>query len=125
MDEETSPLEAGLNWTIAWEPAERDFIGRSAIEAKRGDTQNRRFVGLVLLDRGVLRNHLKLFSGDQEVGEITSGGFSPTLEKSIALARVSPQVGETCDVEIRGKRLKAKVVKPPFVRNGKPLIDIE
>lgn len=124
MDETISPLEAGLNWTIAWEPADRAFIGREPLEAKRGDQANRRFVGLVLLDRGVLRDHLKLFSGDQAIGEITSGGFSPTLEKSIALARVSPQTGDSCEVEIRGKRMKARVVKPPFVRHGKALVEI-
>ena len=124
MDESVSPLEAGLNWTIAWEPTDRAFIGRSAIEPKRGDPDNRRFVGLVLTGRGVLRNHQKLFSGDDEIGEITSGGFAPTLEKSIALARVRADIGESCDVEIRGKRIPAKVVKPPFARNGKPCVEI-
>lgn len=124
MDESVSPLEAGLNWTIAWEPADRDFIGRLAIEPKRGDPDNRRFVGLILTGRGVLRNHQKLFSGEDEIGEITSGGFAPTLEKSIALARVRADIGESCDVEIRGKRIPAKVVKPPFARNGKPCIEI-
>lgn len=123
MDESISPLEAGLNWTIAWEPADRDFIGRSAIEPKRGSPDNRRFVGLVLTGRGVLRNHQKLFSGDDEIGEITSGGFSPTLEKSIALARVRADIGASCDVEIRGKRIPARVVKPPFARKGNACIE--
>ncbi|MEE9357188.1 glycine cleavage system aminomethyltransferase GcvT [Candidatus Vondammii sp. HM_W22] len=123
MDESISPLEAGLNWTIAWEPADRDFIGRSAIEPKRGNPDNRRFVGLVLTGRGVLRNHQKLFSGDDEIGEITSGGFSPTLEKSIALARVRADIGASCDVEIRGKRIPARVVKPPFARKGNSCIE--
>ncbi|MES9904647.1 MAG: glycine cleavage system aminomethyltransferase GcvT, partial [Sedimenticola sp.] len=68
MDESISPLEAGLNWTIAWEPAERDFIGRSAIEHRRGDPTNRKFVGLVLTGRGVLRDHQKIFIGDEVVG---------------------------------------------------------
>ena len=86
--------------------------------------QPTRFVGLLLTGRGVLRNHLKVFAGDQELGEITSGGFSPTLERSIALARVQPEIGATCEVEVRGKRLAAQVVKPPFVRNGKACIDL-
>ncbi|HEB96453.1 MAG TPA: glycine cleavage system aminomethyltransferase GcvT [Sedimenticola thiotaurini] len=124
MDESTSPLESGLGWTIAWEPAERDFIGRSAIEPHRGDPANRRLVGLVLTGRGVLRDHQKLYQGEQELGEITSGGFSPTLERSIALARVDPGIGAECEVEIRGKRVPAKVVKPPFVRHGKALINL-
>ncbi|MEJ1334561.1 MAG: glycine cleavage system aminomethyltransferase GcvT [Candidatus Sedimenticola sp. (ex Thyasira tokunagai)] len=125
MDESISPLEAGLNWTIAWEPPERDFIGRSAIEPRRGDAANRKFVGLILTGRGVLRDHQKIFIGDEEVGEITSGGFAPTLEKSIALARVRADLGEQCDVEIRNKRVPAKVVKPTFVRNGEAIVTVE
>jgi aminomethyltransferase len=124
MDETISPLEAGLNWTIAWEPAERTFIGRRALEARKGDPANRRFVGLVLIGRGVLRDHQKVFFNDQEAGEITSGGFAPTLEKSIALARVSPEVSGECEVEIRGKRVPARVVRPPFVRNGKARVEV-
>ncbi|MEW8201794.1 MAG: glycine cleavage system aminomethyltransferase GcvT [Candidatus Thiodiazotropha endolucinida] len=124
MDEETSPLESGLGWTIAWDPSERDFVGRSVLERQRNDPNRRRFIGLVLTGRGVLRNHLKLYDAEREVGEITSGGFAPTLEQSIAFARVLPDIGETCEVEMRGKRLKAQVVKPPFVRNGKAVIDL-
>jgi aminomethyltransferase len=122
MDEETSPLESGLGWTIAWEPEARDFIGRSALQRVRENVDKQGFVGLVLTGRGVLRNHLQLFDGDRPIGEVTSGGFAPTLERSIALARVEPDIGETCEVEIRGKRVSARVVKPPFVRNGKSLL---
>ena len=118
MDETTSPLESGLTWTIAWEPQERDFIGRKALEEKRNKDDNQQFVGLVLEGRGVLRNHLKLFSGDEELGEITSGGFGPTLDRSIALARVHKDCSDSCEVEMRGKRAAVRVVKPPFVRNG-------
>ena len=124
MDEETSPLEAGLGWTLAMDPAERDFIGRAALEAKRDDPQLRRFVGLVLTGRGVLRDHQRLFDGDREIGEITSGGYAPTLERSIALARVARDSGDNCEVEIRGKRVPARLVKPPFVRNGKACIEL-
>ncbi len=124
MDENVSPLESGLAWTVAWEPAERGFIGRDVLEAQREDKEKRRFVGLLLTGRGVLRNHLKIFSGDTEIGEITSGGFAPTLGRSIAFARVSAGIGETCDVEIRGKRVAAQVVKAPFVRNGKACISL-
>jgi len=125
MDEQCSPLEAGLNWTLAWEPSMRDFIGRKALEAKRNATDNKRFVGLLLEGRGVLRNHQKLFTNDVEVGEITSGGFAPTLQRSIALARVNADIGEHCTVEIRGKQVPAKVVRPPFVRQGKACINLE
>lgn len=122
MDEQYSPLESGLSWTLAWEPKERDFIGRKALEAKCGDPGNKRFVGLLLEGRGVLRNHQKIFSGADEIGEVTSGGFAPTLQRSIALARVQPDIGKTCTVEIRGKQVAAKVVQPPFARKGKARI---
>jgi aminomethyltransferase len=122
MDETISPLEAGLTWTIAWEPQERGFIGRQALEAKRDKDDNLQFVGLVLEGRGVLRDHLKIYSGAEEIGEITSGGFGPTLDRSIALARISNGYAGTCEVDIRGKRLPVKIVAPPFVRNGKSKI---
>lgn len=119
MDESISPLESGLGWTVAMK-SPRDFIGRAALEALQ---IKRTQIGLVLLDRGVLRGHQKVFTALGE-GEITSGTFSPTLEKSIALARVPVglAVGDIVEVEIRDKRLKAQVVKPPFARNGKALI---
>ena len=119
MDESISPLDAGLTWTIAWEPQEREFVGRQALEAKRNKDDNLQFVGLVLEGRGVLRDHLKIYSGESEIGEITSGGFGPTLERSIALARVRPGYRDGLEVEMRGKRLPLKLVRPPFVRNGK------
>lgn len=123
MDDTTSPLSSGLNWTIAWEPADRDFIGRVALESEKAAVVKQTFVGLVLLDKGVLRGHQKIFC-DAGEGEITSGTFSPTLSKSIALARVPKDIGEQCEVEIRGKRLAAQVVKPIFVRNGKSLLKV-
>ncbi len=118
MDESTSPLESGLGWTIAWEPQEREFIGRQVLEAQRDKSDNLEFVGLVLEGRGVLRDHLKIFSGDEEIGEITSGGFGPTLDRSIALARLRAGCGDSCEVDLRGKRLAVRVVTPPFVRHG-------
>ena len=107
----------------ALQPAERDFIGRKAIEAQREAGAKHKLVGLLLEDRGVLRNHQKVVTGDGE-GEITSGSFSPTLQRAIAFARVPKQTGETCQVDIRGKLLNARVVKPPFVRNGVAQIDL-
>ncbi len=118
MDESISPLVAGLAWTVSWEPQERDFIGRKPLEAQRDKDDNLQFVGLVLEGRGVLRDHLKIYSGDEEIGEITSGGFGPTLDRSIALARIRKGYGDVCEVDIRGKRLPVRVVTPPFVRNG-------
>ena len=124
MDETRSPLESGLAWTVAWDPAERDFIGRAALEKQRAAGSLPRFVGLVLEGKGVLRDHQKLYDGEREVGEITSGGFSPTLERSIAMARVSADAGATLDVDIRGRRLPVRRVKMPFARNGKVCIEL-
>ncbi len=116
MDESINPLEAGLAWTVDLK-SPRDFIGKAALLA---NPPARKLVGLVLLDRGVLRGHQKVVTAHGE-GEITSGTFAPTLEKSIALARVpnGVQTGDTVQVAIRDKMLEAKVVKYPFARNGK------
>lgn len=124
MDENVSPLEAGLGWTIAWEPAEREFIGRKAIEAKRADASRQRFVGLLLEGKGVLRGHQRIVVEGVGEGEITSGGFSPTIERSIALARVPAGDYKTAQVDIRGKLLDVKIVKTPFVRYGQIRIDV-
>jgi aminomethyltransferase len=124
MDETVSPLESGLAWTVAWEPAERDFIGRAALEAQRGRTDRRRFVGLLLEDKGVLRNHMKIVVDGVGEGEITSGGFAPSIGRSIALARVPAGDYDRVQVEVRGKLLNARVVKTPFVRNGQVRIDV-
>ncbi len=124
MDETVSPLEAGLGWTIAWEPADRDFIGRTALEQQRENTDRQRFVGLLLEDKGVLRNHQKVVVDGIGEGEITSGGFSPTIGKSIALARVPAGDYDRARVDVRGKLLNVRIVKTPFVRNGQIRIDV-
>ena len=124
MDESTSPLVSGLNWTVAWEPAERDFIGRPALEKERSAADIAQFVGLIMDDRGMLRNHQPLIDdAGQAIGEITSGSFSPVIGKAIALARVAAAVSDHCYIETRGKRQRLRVVKPPFVRNGKIRVD--
>ena len=119
MDETQSPLESGLAWTVDMK-SERDFVGKTALQSR---DINYQMVGLILQDKGVLRSHQKVFTKNGE-GEITSGSFSPTLQQSIALARVPLGIapGEIVDVEIRDKRLQARVSKYPFVRNGKSLI---
>ena len=123
MDEDISPYEAGLKWTVDLKDESRNFIGKSALEGKNARQVRNQFAGLLLLDRGVLRAHQKVFTAQGE-GEITSGSFSPSLNQSIALARLPAGVaiGSEVEVEIRDKRLKARVVKPVFVRNGKNLI---
>jgi aminomethyltransferase len=119
MDETQNPLESGLTWTVDFKDANRNFLGKSALVARRDAGKLREFLGLLLLDKGVLRAHQKVVTalGD---GETTSGSFSPTLNQSIALARLPAGVkpGDEVQVEIRDKLLKAKVVKPVFARNG-------
>ncbi len=121
MDETVGPLESGLAWTVDLK-SERDFIGKAALLA---NPPTQKLIGLLLLDRGVLRGHQKVHT-PHGIGEITSGSFSPTLEKSIALARVPKDVaiGDTVQVAIRDKMLNAQVVKYPFARNGKGLISL-
>jgi aminomethyltransferase len=126
MDETTHPFECGLGWTVALEPRERAFIGREALEAIGARGSQRKLVGLLLEGRGVLRSHQKVLVPDAREGhgegEITSGTFSPTLERSIALARVPAAAGSAVQVDIRGKLHDARVVRPPFVRHGKALV---
>jgi aminomethyltransferase len=121
MTETTSPLISGLGWTIAWEPEDRDFIGRAALQKQRDKGVTQKLVGLILEDKGILRSHQKVVVENAGEGETTSGSFSPTLKQSIAFARVPKQAGDHCQVEIRGKLLNARIVKPVFVRDGKPV----
>ncbi|WP_137818981.1 glycine cleavage system aminomethyltransferase GcvT [Pseudomonas sp. 2FG] len=122
MSEEVSPLAANMAWTIAWEPPARGFVGRKVLEAQHSAGNQPKLVGLVLEERGVLRAHQVVRVEGVGEGEITSGSFSPTLGKSIALARVPAATGERAEVEIRGKWYPVRVVRPNFVRHGKALI---
>ena len=119
MNEQTSPLDVGLSWTID-RSTDRDFIGRSALEKT---PQQFVFMGLILQDKGVLRAH-QIVKSTKGQGEITSGTFSPSLQKSIALAKlpINSEVGDIVQVVIRDKELNAIVVKAPFVRHGKALV---
>jgi aminomethyltransferase len=122
IDEQVSPLVSNMAWTIAWQPEDRDFIGRKALEAEQAAGAASKLVGLVLEERGVLRAHQVVRIAEVGEGEITSGSFSPTLSKSIALARVPMATADRAEVEIRGKWYPVRVVQPTFVRLGKALI---
>ena len=124
MDEQTNPLESGLAWTVAFDPPGRDFLGRAALEAVRARGPERKLVGLVLDERAVLRSHQRVLVPDVGEGSVTSGTFSPTLERSIGLARVPAATGASVQVEVRGRPLPARVVRVPFVRHGKALISL-
>ncbi len=118
MDETVSPWEANLGWTVSLDEG-RDFIGRAALEAQKARGDHRVMVGLVMDDKGVLRHGQRVVT-PQGDGEILSGSFSPTLGKSIAFARVPAGAGGTLQADIRGKLVPVRVVRYPFVREGKP-----
>jgi len=120
MDENTTPLEAGLAWTVAFD-AGRDFIGRSALEQQRNRGVPRQMLGLVLDQKGVLRHGQKIHAACGE-GEILSGSFAPTLGKSIAFARLPAGDPGEVRVQIRGHFFPVRVVNYPFVRAGKSAI---
>ena len=118
MDETVTPYEAGLAWTVTLDEG-RGFIGRDALEAQAAAGDARQMIGLVMDEKGVLRHGQTVFAASGQ-GEILSGTFSPTLGKSIALARVPAGDVGAVEVDIRGKRLPLRAVKYPFVRDGKP-----
>jgi aminomethyltransferase len=117
LDEQHTPLESGLLWTVSLQDPNRNFIGRRALEGQM-QSSHKQLVGLVLEDRGILRSHQKVLINGQERGEITSGTWSPSLEKSIALARITGDAGNNCSVEIRNKLVAARIVPVPFIKNG-------
>ena len=122
MDTSTSPLVSNLAWTITWKPDSREFIGRDALRAERTAGITQKLTGLVMEAKGVLRHDQRVTTSFGD-GIITSGIFSPTLGYSIALARLPIKATGDCQVEIRGKMLPVRIVKPPFVRRGQPVFD--
>ncbi len=122
LDEAHDPIVSGLAWTVAFDPVDRRFIGRGALESARAAPPVQ-LVGLLLEERGILRSH-QAISTDRGRGETTSGGFAPTLGRSIALARVPAGSATSVSVDIRGKPVAARIVKTPFVRHGRTLIPL-
>ncbi|MBN8728221.1 MAG: glycine cleavage system aminomethyltransferase GcvT [Xanthomonadales bacterium] len=117
MDETVTPWEANLGWTVALE-GDRDFIGRAALERRKAEAHSV-LVGIVMDDKGVLRHGQRVLTPAGE-GEILSGIFAPTLGKAIGFARVPQGAGEALHVDIRGREVPVRVVKYPFVREGRP-----
>jgi aminomethyltransferase len=120
MDEDVSPYEAGLGWTVSLDDG-RDFIGRAALEQQLAAGDARQTIGLVMDEKGVLRHGQKVLTASGE-GEILSGTFSPTIGKSIALARVPGGEPGDVRVDIRGREVPVRVVRYPFVREGANLV---
>jgi aminomethyltransferase len=119
MDEQTHPFESNLSWTVAFEPAEREFIGRRALQDIRERGSENKLVGLVLDERAIMRSHQRVVAPGIGEGEITSGSFSPTLSRSIAFARVPSAASGSVQVQVRERLLPARIVRPPFVRHGR------
>lgn len=134
MNEETSPYESNMGWTLALKD-ERDFVGREALVSKRqqskDDNTAMKQVGLLLTTRGVLREGMTVTinqgTDNEQTGIITSGTFSPSLKNSIAIARVPTSLSEDDSVQVdlrgKGKFVDVRVLKLPFVRNGKQQFD--
>ena len=115
IDATTNPLEAGLGWVV--KPAKGDFLGKAAIERVRSDGLKRRLVGLEMADRSIARHGYAVMLGERRIGDVTSGTYGPSVDKSIALAYVEAAqaaVGTELSVEIRGQARPARVVKTPF-----------
>jgi len=121
MDESVTPWEAGLGWTVSLDEG-RDFIGRGPLERQKAEGGHRVMVGLVMDEKGVLRHGQRVVTPKGE-GEILSGSFSPTLGRSIAFARIPPGVEAGVEVDIRGRMVPVRIVRPPFVRDGASQID--
>ena len=121
MNDQVSPLEAALTWTVDLSDEDRHFVGRDALEALRDKGVKKTIVGLILEGKGVIRNHQKVLTSLGE-GKVTSGTFSPTMGKAIALASMPMGAVGSCEIEMRNKQVSAKIVKPPFVRDGKVLV---
>ena len=117
LDEDHTPLESGLTWTVAMND-DRDFIGKTALLEK----PKYQSLGIILNDKGVLRGHQSVLLNDTEIGEVTSGTFSPSLGQSIGLARVSAEakltIGDQVQIAVRSKQLNAVISQTPFVKKG-------
>ncbi len=121
MDTGTSPLVSGLAWTVAFDPPDRQFHGRAALEKQKAAGINEKLAGLLLEDPGIMRHGQRVLTPAGE-GVVTSGGYSPTMERSVALARIPAGADGRCQVEIRGTLKSARIVRPPFVRHGRILV---
>ena len=118
MDESITPLESSLGWTIAWDPSDRDFIGRESLESQRKQGTHHKLVGIILQGKGMLRSGQRVIIKGLPDGIITSGTFSPTLGQSIGFARVPPETPDTVEVDIRDKHQHATVGNIKFIKKG-------
>lgn len=121
LSADISPLEAGIGFAVKLNK-DADFIGKEALVKQKAEGLTRKLVGIEMIERGIPRHGYQVFYGDQQIGEVTTGTQSPTLKKNIGLALVQTEyspLGQEVEVDIRGKRLKAKVVPTPFYKRAK------
>ena len=123
MDESVNPLACGMDWVVDLSDEERDFIGKKAYQLAKISSDGEVQTGIILEGKGVLREGQKLFLDGEECGTITSGTFSPTLKVSIGIARIKKETQGNVFVEIRGNLEPVRLIKLPFVRNGKKMFD--
>ncbi|MDI3256590.1 MAG: glycine cleavage system aminomethyltransferase GcvT [Kyrpidia sp.] len=117
LNEDITPLEAGLEMFVKWEAGE--FIGREALWDQRQKGLTRKLVGFVMMDRGIPRSGYRVEVDGREIGWVTSGSYGPTVDQNIGLAMVDiafSTPGQRLDVVVRGRRLAAQVVEKPFYR---------
>jgi aminomethyltransferase len=120
LDRTTTPWEAGLAWVVKLDKG--DFIGRDALVAQKEAGVERKLVGFELEGRGIARQDHKVLAGGEEVGVVTSGTWSPTFEKALGMAYVGVDhaaVGGALEIEVRGRRIAARVVEMPFYKRPK------
>jgi aminomethyltransferase len=121
MDETTTPMEANLEWTVAWLDSTRNFVGKQALAKQKQQGVPRQLVGLIMEEAGVLRNHQQVWINNAAAGEITSGSFSPTLGCAIAMARLELTTESVAQIERRGKKIPVRIVQLPFLKQHKNL----
>lgn len=120
ISEKITPLEAGLGMFVKLD--KDDFIGKEALARQKEAGPPRRLIGLCMLDRGIARHGYAVYDGESRIGEVTTGMFAPTLAENVALALVPPaaaEVGRELLVDVRGRKLRAEVVKTPFYRRAR------
>ena len=119
MDETTTLVEAGLGWIVALEETKGDFVGRGVLETQKKEGAARKLVGFEMVDRGIARHGYPVYVGDEPVGSVTSGSYAPFLQKNIGLCYLPAAraaVGTPFHVDIRGRRVAARVVPTPFYK---------
>jgi aminomethyltransferase len=121
LTKDITPIEAGIGFAVKTDK-EEDFIGKDVLAEQKKNGAPRKIVGIEMIDKGIPRSHYEVFKGDQKIGEVTTGTQSPTLKKNLGLVLIDKEfseMGTEVEVQVRQKRLKAKVVPSPFYKRGK------